>query len=237
MSNYNRLEMANALVDMARVHTQNGNWPSPTKFLAGGVNGKVFETNNGKLVKIIYGKAPQEFTSLHKLQGTGLVPGFNKSHSAVIPLDDELSQVIGETLFPEAPKRSKHLTIFIMNKVGGNSSMTLHKYMTTYTHMYDSSQITDLIKRALQTLHSKGISHGDLHAGNIIVTVRPSDGKIDSLWIIDFGRSRRIQSGKTERNMISKRPPETMYGNIPLRRYSTGYHRANTDMARMYYGV
>jgi hypothetical protein len=51
------------------VEKVNKTWPKPTKYLAGGANGKVYETEDpGVLLKIVAGYQPQEYKALELLQ-------------------------------------------------------------------------------------------------------------------------------------------------------------------------
>ena len=63
----------------------------------------------------------------------------------------------------------------------------------------------------------RGVSHGNLHDENIIVST-DSAGRITGMWAIDFGRSRSIPQGKTETKMYkgetpnSRHPTRSLYG-------------------------
>ena len=236
-----KLNLMNKIVESAQRHT-GVEWPKPKKFLASGVNGVVYETGNGRLIKAVYNKAPQEYEALHNLRHTGFVPKFNHKHSHIFKLTTDSSKVIQEVLFPDETSLSNHLTVFVMEKVGKNRGMKLSTYVKVYPH--NPREIQDFVHTGIIKMHIHGISHGDLHAGNIIVTVDPK-GKIDHMWIIDFGRSKKILKGETEREMIARYPVMRLHntrymfdpsegGDIPL---GEGGHRANVHMAKIHYGI
>lgn len=236
-----KLDLMNRIVESAQRKT-GVEWPKPKKFLAAGVNGVVYETGNGRLIKAVYDNAPQEYEALHNLRNTGIVPKFNRKYAHIFKLNPENSTVIRQVLFPNETRVSNHLTVFVMEKVGNNRGMTLSKYVKTYPH--SPREIQNFVHTGLIKMHVHGISHGDLHAKNIIVTVDPN-GRIDHMWIIDFGRSKKMQMGETEREMISRLPVMRLHNtrylfdpsegaNIPLHE---GGHRANVHMAKIHYGI
>lgn len=99
--------------------------------------------------------------------------------------------------------------------------------------------IIEMIKQ----IKIRGISHGNLHSGNMLVSITPS-GNI-KLWIIDFGRSSVIPLGMTERNVFAKKKIEQMFNSrgmlskigenrtVPVFNGS----RANVHMANIHYGI
>ena len=181
----------------------------PTKFLGAGVNGRVYETNDGRLIKFIHGNNPKEFTSLRNLQGTHVVPRVKNGEAVIYDLTPNAGKWIGGVMFPRAKKAPKALTIFLMGKVGGNHGMTLAEYL----HKNPTTNKTYVQKRVeylIEQMHLKGVAHGDLHAGNIIVSVSPTGG-ISGMWVIDFGRSYKINYGETERQAFKKLPYQGMH--------------------------
>lgn len=183
----------------------NASWPKPIKFLGGGVNGRVYTTNNGRLMKFIYDYAPQEYAALQKLQGTFVVPRFKKGNGRTITLNENLSEEIKNTLFPKASNLSEDLTVFIMGRVGNASSMTLRKYVSRHPQA-NRVKIARRIAYLIKEMHLRGVSHGNLHDENIIVST-DSAGRITGMWAIDFGRSVNIPLGKTETAMYRKQKP------------------------------
>ena len=215
-------------------------WPKPVKYIGGGVNGRVYETNNGRLVKFIYNFAPVEYQALRNLQGTHIVPRF-ENKGLVIKLN-KASKIVGNVMFP-GKKLSNHLTVFVMGKVGGNKGMTLSQYLKKYPNA-NKANIQRRVEYIVEQLHLKGWSHGNLHSGNIIVSVN-SAGKITGMWAIDFGRAYKILRGKTERESLITMPvngvfkTKTVFVNkspkyVPL--YGKLPMRANVHMMDVHYG-
>jgi hypothetical protein len=62
------------------VKTHKPNWPTPTKLIGAGANGRVYELENGRLLKIIAGAAHQEYKTLNRLQGLRIAPEFKKGN-------------------------------------------------------------------------------------------------------------------------------------------------------------
>lgn len=217
----------------------NPKWPTPIKYLGGGVNGRVYETSDGRLMKFIYNHAPQEYMALQKLQGTYVVPRFKRGDGFVMALDTRASKSVRRNMFPTT-NNSDYLTAFVMGRAGNASAMTLYKYMTTYA--YNKANVQRRVEYLIEQMALRGISHGDLHANNIIVTVTPT-GRISSMWAIDFGRSRPLGAGATERqamrrlsssgkfNTHSVFPPYNA-GPVSVREGS----RANVNMMEAMYG-
>jgi hypothetical protein len=169
-------------------------WPTPVKYLGGGVNGRIYETNNGRLIKFIYGAAPVEYEALRNLQGTHIVPRFENKAKVIKLVKSKES--VRNVMFPNQ-NLSNYLTVFLMGKVGGNKGMTLWQYLKKYPNANKAS-VQRRVEYLVEQMHLRGWAHGNLHAGNIIVSVN-SDGKITGMWVIDFGRGYRIKRGKTER--------------------------------------
>jgi len=221
-------------------HYINPSWPKPVKFFGGGVNGRVYETTDGRLMKFIYDNAPQEYTSLRKLQGTFTVPRFKKGDGAVKKLDQPQAVGLKKMMFPNANLSNK-LTVFVMGRAGNSSAMTLYQYIKKYPGA-NTSNIQRRVEYLIKEMALRGVSHGDLHANNIIVNVSPT-GRITGMWAIDFGRSRKMAPGNTERETFGKLKynrlvrtgsifPPYIAGNVPFRNRS----RANVHMMNVSYG-
>lgn len=231
--------MANLAMAKKLVAAFNPEWPTPTKYLAGGVNGRVYETNDGRLMKFIANKAPQEFRALKKLQGTYVVPRFRKGNGGVWKLPPVISNLVKRNMFPTV-SNTDILTIFVMGRAGGSRGMTLSKYLETHP-TYNMANVQRRVKYLIEQMALRGVSHGNLHSNNIIVTVTPS-GRISGMWAIDFGRSRNISPGKTERETMNRLPFNNMFTthstffprthkNVPVREGS----RANVHMMGVHY--
>jgi hypothetical protein len=217
----------------------NPKWPMPVKFLGGGVNGRVYETNDGRLMKFIYNHAPQEYMTLQKLQGTYVVPRFKKGDGVVKGLDAGASKSVRRNMFPST-NQSNYLTAFVMGRAGGSHGMTLTKYLEAYPS-YNMTNVQHRVKYLIEQMALRGVSHGNLHSNNIIVTATPS-GRISGMWAIDFGRSHRLKVGKTERETMKRLPLNEMHTthstfshrkhkNVPVREGS----RANVHMMGVHY--
>ena len=81
-----KLKEAQNFVNYLRKVRPNRKWPTPVNYVGGGVNGKVYLTNSGKLMKIGLGSNPQEFRPLHILRNTKFVPKFNQRNWAIVPI-------------------------------------------------------------------------------------------------------------------------------------------------------
>jgi len=215
------------------------NWPAPVKYLAGGVNGRVYETSDGRLMKFISGNAPQEFMTLQKLQGTYVVPRFKKGNGIVRKLSNKGSRYIRKAMFPKS-NMSDMITMFIMGRAGNSQAMTLYKYLMR--HPYNKANVQRRVEYLIEQMALRGVSHGDLHANNIIVTVSPT-GRISGMWAIDFGRSHSLRTGQTERqtmrqlNLNNRFSTSSMFPpysprKVPVREGS----RANVHMMEVMYG-
>lgn len=250
------------------------NWPTPVKYIGGGANGKVYLTNSGKLMKIGLGSNPQEFRPLSILGNTKFVPKFNKKNWSILPIakrsygklkflnsakklfpkklgnNANVERAYTRSVYREALKNKK-ATIFLMNKVGnkGNIVMTLHNFATG-KNAIQKQAIRNVVKEMVKKIHQKGISHGNLHSGNILVSIS-SNGSV-KLWMIDFGRSTVIPLGNTERNAYMKKfkfkssglfnsrgvLSRLGYNNVQVF-YNKNYipKRLNAHMLKVHYGV
>lgn len=171
--------------------------PLPVEYLGGGADGKVYTTSDGRVMKFILGSAPQEYTALRNLQGTGLVPSFRNGNGKVLRLP-QVQQNAASKMFNNT---SVQMTALIMGRAGGSKSMTLRKYIKTHPAA-NKANIAQRLRSAVNTLGLKGISHGNMHDENIIVEV-DSNGRIRRMWLIDFGRANKIPIGRTARNMLA----------------------------------
>ena len=214
-------------------------WPLPVKFVAGGANGRVFETNDGRYMKFVMDVAPQEWKSLLKLQGTHVVPRVVKGEHINFAVNPKNKLRLSRMFNIPLKKAGNGLTMFIMTRVGNGKAMTLNKYMKQFPDA-NKARIQRRIFQIISNLHLRRISHGNLHPGNILVTA-DSAGRITGMWVIDFGRSKNIPLGKTEREMYANMPINYVfntpslfsenYGKIPVRNES----RANVHMAKIVY--
>jgi len=195
--------MANVRAAQAIAHNLDPAWPKPIKYFAGGVNGRVYHTNDGRLMKFVYGYAPEEFEALQKLQGTFVVPRFKKGNGLIMSLDKATSKNIKRIMFPHAPRLSEDLTVFVMGRVGGAQGMTLYNYLQTHPTA-NRANVQRRVEYLISEMHMRGVSHGNLHHHNIIVSVGPT-GRITGMWAIDFGRAFYHSPGKTERNAFHRK--------------------------------
>ena len=218
---------------VAKLIAHNIGWPKPIKFLGGGVNGRVYETNNGRLMKFIYDYAPQEYEALQKLQGTFVVPRFKNGEGLVVNMNPVQSKSVRNVMFPRSKYLSSEMTVFIMGRVGNASSTTLRNYVRKYPSA-NKKNIARRVAYLVKEMHMRGVSHGNFHDENIIVST-DSAGRIMGMWAIDFGRSRSIPRGKTETKMYkgetpnSRHPTKSLYGsvkNVPVYNGS----RSNIEM-------
>jgi serine/threonine protein kinase len=177
------------------------NWPKLTKYIGGGVNGRVFETNNGRYLKVVTNNASKEWQTLARLQGSFLFPRFAKGNHIRVPILPGQKKDYARILNIRENRIHSTLSMFIMGRVGNGEAMTLAKYLRTFPKA-DASRVQDRVFGLIEAMHEKGVSHGDLHSDNILV--RPdAQGRILGMWAIDFGRARNIPLGKTERQIYA----------------------------------
>jgi hypothetical protein len=227
------------------------NWPAPVKLVGAGANGRVYELENGRMLKIIAGAAHQEYKSLNRLQGLRIAPEFLKGNSWAGYIDSATQNKM-KNLFKNA-RRLDVFTMFIMGRVGGNATpITLWKYLSNpvYKNQIKSNtpRIKARLKHLIEKMHERGVSHGDLHLNNILVTVSPS-GYITGMWVIDFGRSKEFSTVHTESTISNVRigetekPVRSVFGNgkrgytISLYRRNGGPARLNLNMAQLLYNL
>lgn len=191
------------------VKKANRTWPRPVKFLAGGADGKVYETTDPNvLVKIVAGNNPQEYHALEKLQNAKfgnqrIVPKFTKGQGKVVNLTFPERLKVNNTLFNAYRHRGK-VTVFLMGRVGNSESTTLSKYLKTFKNKANTGYIKIALPRIMETLAYRGIGHGNLHKGNIMVSFN-SEGKIKGMWIIDFGRSHAFSAKNTHSSYLARK--------------------------------
>jgi serine/threonine protein kinase len=215
------------------------NWPLPVKYIGGGVNGRVFETNNGRYMKFVMNKAPQEWRALKKLQGNFRFPRLkNGNHRNVTIARNSNRKRIANMFKVESVGNG--MTIFIMGKVGGGHAMTLRSYFKKYPGA-NRERAQNRVESLIDYMHSQGVSHGNLHSENILVTA-DSMGRLTGMWVIDFGRSRNIPLGKSEQNVFSKIPLQVKHMTKRMNNNTVGTEievrngsRMNRHMATVHY--
>ena len=236
----------NAANELLELVSKNTGKPVPKifKVLGRGSNGVTFLTNNNppKVLKIALGNASREINAIRKLQAAGanFIPRINATNFVNIR-----KTPIAKKLFPGSFNGNEHtLTAYTMSKVGNT---TLYAYARTRNPTNNNKlKIRSEISRAIRFMHGHGISHGDLHAGNILVEL-DSAGKMKKLWVIDFGRYVNIPMGRTEKNVYSAMRKNTMHNNynvfnnarkpqVQLWSGPTGPSRQNQDLYREMYG-
>lgn len=237
--------MSNLKLVKNLVKKKRPNWPEPTKLLGAGVNGRVYELNNGRLLKLIYANAPKEYEMLKILQSTHKVPSFKNGNSWRGKLTFLESRKLKKNLFPNSNKFQPHLTMFIMGRVGSNgNTMSLHRYMMRFPG-YNKTTVQNRVENLVKQMHLKGISHGNLHSENIMVTV-DSAGRMTGMWVIDFGRSRKFPLNSTEYKIGNKLWPGNVskvfnyigtpgYANVQIWNRTAGLARHNSHMVKAHF--
>ena len=222
--------------------------PFPTEIIGAGTNGIVFKLANGDLLKMVNGNAAREVRALSKLTAAG---------SQFTPLVHFMNYIMNvpntnrKILFPRAqntPRGHRSMvSIYVMTRVG---TKTLWNYVRgawpPLTNI-NKAEIRAEISKMVKFMHSHGISHGDLHPGNILVELG-ANGRMKKLWIIDFGRTINIPPGKTEAQVYSGLRPNKRYQNsnlfnntrkpsILLYNTNAGGARQNMNLLREIYGA
>ena len=230
------------------------NWPLPTTYLAGGVDGRIYKTTQpGILMKFVLGYAPQEYTSLQKLQNAKvgmqrIVPEFKRGWGHVFDLN-RVSSAFKRELNAWWPLYgAEEVTVFLMGHAGNANSLTARSYEGRFGARINKEGLKRFMTRAWEEMERRGIVHGDLHAGNVIVSFEPVTGKILGLWFIDFGRAVEFNVGQTGRSKLGMYAVSQMYpswnvftrhlrntaaANLPVRQGS----RVNANMLRTAYGI
>jgi len=237
----NKLNNARELINRVSRDTRKP-WPYPTRMLGKGANGVTFLTANDppKVLKIALGNATREINALRKLQksGSNFTPKLSNNY---VTIRRRRNINILNRLFPN--RNNNNVSLYVMNKVGNTS---LYKYVKSgHGSSNNKRKIKDNILKAIKFMHSHGISHGDLHSGNILVEL-DDKGKMKKLWVIDFGRTVTIPAGRTENNVYKSLPFNRMYKNynlfnassmpfVELRHGPTGPARRNLNMFKIMY--
>jgi len=185
-------------------------WPNLNNaVLASGTNGIIIRTRNdpNKLLKVATGNVLREPQALRNLRNSGFVPQLNNNYVHLTKLNTNMKNA----LFPDENKNNA--TAFLMERVG-NSSLWQYVKRGHNTNS-NKRQIRAAVRRAIAFMHARGISHGDLHAGNILVELGP-DGKMKKIWIIDFGRTVRFPPGTSENNAYNKMYAPRLHKNYNL---------------------
>lgn len=171
------------------------NWPLPTKLIGQGGYGKVYNTSNGRVMKITVNNASNEFKMLKHLKSAHYVPHVrNGNFVRLNGNNNNVAKIFGGYYHP---------SVFIMNKVGGSRSMTLRNYRREYGNKINANALNRRLTNALSNLQVRGVLHRNLHGGNIIVSTTPA-GKITGLWVIDFGLARHIpKNGYSAENLYT----------------------------------
>jgi len=152
-------------------------------------------------MKFVMNNAPQEWKALKKLQGNFRFPRFKSGNHITMTVAKESTRERFAKMFG-VNQVGKAMTIFIMGKVGGGHAMTLDDYLKKYPDA-NRTKIQNRVTSLIDYMHLQGVSHGNLHSKNILVTA-DSAGRLTGMWVIDFGRSRNLPLGKTEQNVFSR---------------------------------
>ena len=157
------------------------------KLLGAGVNGRVYNVGTHAL-KIMKGRSAKEYLAMQRLKGVNFIPKVKKGSFYT--------------------NTKKNVSAFLMKKLPSNA-VTLREF-----HRLHGKDPTEAAKKArvIRAMHIRGISHGDLHDSNIMVTF--SGNKITRMWVIDFGRSIRIPKGHTENSVYRVLPKVTGYNSV-----------------------
>ena len=217
------------------------NWPQPVKYFGGGVNGRVYETNNGRLMKITQGNSSNEFKAMLALSTTRAAPRVVRNNVAVARVGN-LKNTINKALFPNSKFNGNTYTIFFMNKVGGNRGMTAENYKKKFINANNVNAGTKerrwrnmqmRIEHLVTSIHEKGIVHQNLHFGNFIVEVTPT-GNISRMWLIDFGRSKKMNQMNV-RNISNNNNLNWRYGiNYNFKKVANRRKFAQNELAKYY---
>jgi tRNA A-37 threonylcarbamoyl transferase component Bud32 len=143
----------------------------------------------------------REWKFLSILNGTTITPNvYYLSPPAVLR-----SRAFGTSRFMGAYLRDNmdqcmrlgtHLRYMVQEKIPGRS---FHKYVKKFVHRHDSSFTKDLLilfqpmLRLLKALHTKGIVHGDMHGGNVMLTELPDYRS--RITFIDFEHAEFMAEG------------------------------------------
>lgn len=112
------------------------NWPKPTRLLGKGAFGKVYNTNNGRVMKISAGNLTREFGILKNLQSAHYVPRVRNGN--LITFNNTNTKNIKSKVLNRRNYNLRPAQAFIMSKVGGPHAMTLHNYVMKYVTVNNS---------------------------------------------------------------------------------------------------
>lgn len=174
-------------------------------YIGGGVDGHVFETSEGNLIKMINGNNPMEYEGLRIMHGSGITPKLKKFHGKEFS-GKVYKNIKNRNLQNVFKKYVKNLTIFKMNKINANKVMTMSNYVKKNPKFDWKTER----KRLLKIIHSRGLTHGDFHLGNILVSL--SKNKPPRFWAIDFGRSVKLPAGISEKSLFKTKYFGPRYG-------------------------
>jgi hypothetical protein len=148
------------------------------------------------------------------------------------------------------PGRPVNINAFLMNNLqqsNANKVTNFHNYMKKAKPTNRQAAFNKL-KTMVNTMGNHGISHGDLHAGNIYVILSP--GKPPKLLIIDFGRSWTVHTmntrrtagtaNRTKRTATGGMVKNNVYGNLYFQGKNVIPHILNRDKLKQFrnaYGV
>lgn len=173
------------------------NWPLPIRLIGEGAEGKVFNTNNGRVLKLTRSNATKEFNMLKRLRGAHYAPQV-RNNNIVKNFNGKNSKNIHQRFFRNS--YAGRPQAFIMSKVGSSNGMTLVNYFKKFPNANKNNAYNRLTEQ-LMNLQLRGILHGNMHRGNVIVTVTPT-GQITGMWLIDFGMARSLApNGYSSRNI------------------------------------
>lgn len=198
----------------------------PISTIGAGMNGVVFGiAEPNKVLKVTVGNATREVNALRRLlaAGANFVPYVNGNFINIARTN--VSTNIKNRLFPK--KAVPVMSTYVMQKVG---HMTLWGYAKTRTLTNkNKNAIRSEIARIIRFMHEHGISHGDLHAGNILVELT-ADGNVKKLWVIDFGRYVNIPMGATEKAAYNALRKDRIHTNYNL------FNAARKPLTQLYSG-
>ncbi len=213
--NKKRLKNVNSRVNAARkiVKYTGKKFPTPTEYMGGGMNGKVFKTNDpNSLIKITMGSIPSEFRALSILRNTGMAPNFKNTNWAIIPVKRRhwgkysyIPESHVANLFPNL--KNNKATVYVMTRIQNEPDknikmMSLKNYDKKYPNLFQK-YVVALYEQIIKKLKNKGVHHGNLHLGNIFVGIN-SNGHIKTFRVIDFGRSNVYPVGMSVNEMFKR---------------------------------
>lgn len=165
------------------------NWPRPIKYIGGGVNGRTFLTNDGRVMKIVLNSAQHEYNVMRKLRNTGVTPRVKNGNVFTLPVYKNNRKSLINLFNNKNAGTHKKLGFLIMNYIKGS---TLGNF--NFRHVKNPESVSGKIKNVIHKMHAAGVNHRNFHKNNIIVTI-DDKGNI-RIWAIDFGRARILEPGK-----------------------------------------